>query len=163
MPYHWDRTEAAAPGIRLALWPHRSLPPRGFAAFMLITFALLMVPVLGLLGEPALWGILPFALGVLWLTWVLIRRNYRDGTLTETLTLDRNSAELVRLDPDGRRRDWQANRYWVRVVLHKTGGPVENYLTLTGGDREVEIGAFLSPDERIALKGEIETELALAR
>jgi uncharacterized membrane protein len=41
------------------------------------------------------------------------------------------------------------------VHLHQTGGPVENYLTLRGGDREVEIGAFLDAKERLALYGEI--------
>ena len=38
-------------------------------------------------------------------------------------------------------------------VLHASGGPVPNYITLRGGDREVELGAFLSEDERIALFG----------
>ncbi len=35
--------------------------------------------------------------------------------------------------------------------LHPEGGPVENYVTLTGGGREVEIGAFLSEEERLSL------------
>jgi uncharacterized membrane protein len=160
MPYRWDPPSPAA--ARLTLWPHRSLPPQGFAAFILITFALLMIPVLGLLGRSHLWFVLPFALGALWLTWALLRRNYRDGALTETLTLDPGLAELVRLDPGGRRRVWQANPYWIRVVQHRAG-PVENYLTLTGGDREVEIGAFLGPDERASLKPEIEAALARLR
>ena len=162
MPYNWDHPASAPPAARLVLWPHRSLPPQGFAAFILITFALLMIPVLGLLGRAELWGILPFTLGALWLTWALLRRNYRDGALTETLTLDRDHAELIRLDPGGQRRTWQANPYWIRVVQHPDG-PVENYLTLTGGDREVEIGAFLSPDERARLKPEIEAALARFR
>jgi uncharacterized membrane protein len=162
MPYSWDQPDSAPQQTRLTLWPHRSLPPQGFAAFILITFALLMLPVLGLLGRAELWGILPFALGVLWLTWALLRRNYRDGALTEILTLDQDRAELVRLDPGGQRRVWQANPYWIRVVQHTTG-PVATYLTLTGGDREVEIGAFLSPDERARLKPEIEAALARLR
>jgi hypothetical protein len=37
---------------------------------------------------------------------------------------------------------------------HK-GGPVDNYLTLKGGSRPVEIGAFLSVAERRALFGEL--------
>lgn len=161
MPYRWD--PPADEGSRLTLWPHRSLPPEGFAAFIGITFAMLMIPVVALLGTAALWGLLPFALGALWLTWALIRRNYRDGALTETLTIRCGEAQLVRLDPGGRRREWRANPYWVRVTLHADGGPVENYLTLSGGDREVEIGAFLSPDERAALKPELELALAGGR
>jgi uncharacterized membrane protein len=147
----------------LRLWPNRSLPPRGFAAFILATFGMLMIPTLSLLGEPALWGVAPFTLGAVWLTWTLIRRNYRDGDLLETLTIARGQARLERRDPGGRRREWTANPYWVRVTLHKDGGPVENYLTLSGGDREVEIGAFLSPDERAALKPELESALSAGR
>jgi uncharacterized membrane protein len=159
MPYSWDTPDRR----RLTLWPHRSLTPGGFAAFFGITFLLLMVPVLLNLGSPVLWMLLPFVLGALALTWALVRRNGRDrGAILEVLTVTSDAAELVRTDPGGGRRNWKANPYWVRVQLWPTGGPVENYLTLKGGDREVEIGAFLSPDERIALKPELEDALRRA-
>jgi uncharacterized membrane protein len=35
--------------------------------------------------------------------------------------------------------------------MHPKGGPVPNYVTLSGNGREVEIGAFLSEEERKAL------------
>lgn len=172
MPYEW--TPSAHPGDAplalsadtadqprsLRLWPNRSLPPQGFAAFILITFAMLMVPVLSLLGRPALWGMLPFVLGALALTWAMLRRSYRDGTLTEVLTLVPGKARLVHRDPGGREQVWEANPYWIRVLLHEK--PIENYLTLKGGTREVEIGAFLSPEERAALKHELERAFAQA-
>ena len=66
---------------------------------------------------------------------------------------------LDRREPDGTRRDWEANPYWVRARLHPRGGPVENYITLQGGPREVELGAFLSADERVALHHELEEAL----
>jgi uncharacterized membrane protein len=44
----------------------------------------------------------------------------------------------------------------VRVILHARGGPVPQYLTLQGGDREVELGAFLTPPERVGLKDTLE-------
>ena len=59
-------------------------------------------------------------------------------------------------------KDWEANPYWVRAKLHTKGGPVPNYLTLTGGAREVELGRFLTPLERVELKGLIEKELRAA-
>lgn len=148
MPYRWDPPSPDPSHRRLTLWPHRSLPPRGFAAFILATFAMFMIPVFAVLGTNALWGLLPYILGALGLTWTLLRRSYRDGTLREILTFDADAVELVRIEPDGRRLTWQANPYWVRVKLHPTGRPVENYLTLQGGPREVELGAFLSPEER---------------
>jgi uncharacterized membrane protein len=39
-------------------------------------------------------------------------------------------------------------------------GPVENYLTLRGAGREVEIGRFLTPEERVSLHEELELALA---
>jgi uncharacterized membrane protein len=47
--------------------------------------------------------------------------------------------------------------------MHGKRGPVENYLTLSGSDRTVEIGAFLSPEERVALHGELQSAFARAR
>ena len=51
----------------------------------------------------------------------------------------------------------------MRIILHSTGGPVPNYLTLQGGPREVELGAFLSQDERVALRAEVQAALARLR
>ena len=165
MPVEWHMEtgapdESGAPvRIRvLELWPHRSLPRRGFAAFIAITAVLICVPLSAALGTPVLWFLLvPFAI-VVALTWALIERSYRDGDLIEELRLTRDRMRLVRRDPDGRRRDWEANPYWVRVRLHPKG-PVENYLTLSGGPREVELGAFLSPEERATLKDDLDRAL----
>lgn len=149
-----------APLARLSVWPHRSLPRKGFAIFIGVTFALLLVPLLAVVGTPILWGLLPFAMGVLALTWVLLERSYADGRLTEVLTIWDDRLELVRHNPRGPDQHWEANPYWVRVELHKEGGPVENYLTLSGSDRTVEIGAFLSPEERIALRDDLQRVLS---
>ena len=61
---------------------------------------------------------------------------------------------------DGTKHLWQANPYWVRVTLHETGGRVPQYLTLSGNDREVEIGAFLSPEARLVLAAELRAAFA---
>ena len=34
------------------------------------------------------------------------------------------------------------------VNLYKENGPVDKYLTLKGNGREIELGSFLSPEER---------------
>ena len=177
MPLKWENLDEGAPDNtgafshragggaqpmprrRLVLWPHRSLPPRGFAIFIMLTYGLFMLPLMALLGTAALWGLLPFLLGALGLTWYFLQRSYRDGTLREELTLWDDRVELVRINPRGPRQSWQANPYWVRVGLLPEGGPVEQYVTLRGGDRTVEIGAFLSPDERKALYNDLLREL----
>ena len=49
--------------------------------------------------------------------------------------------------------------YWAKLKIYETEGPVANYITLTGNGKEVELGAFLSEDERKALYGELEQML----
>jgi len=66
---------------------------------------------------------------------------------------------LVRHGPHGRRQEWEANPHWVRVETHSTGGPVPDYVTLQGGPREVELGAFLSGEERVTLARELRQAL----
>lgn len=151
------------PAARLRLWPHRSLTAEGFVWFIGGTAALIALPLIAVLGTPVLWGLLPFLVLAVAGIWWALKRNLRDAALTEELTLWRDRIELVRREPGGRLRDWTADPHWVRVELHEAGGPVENYLTLRGGGREVEIGAFLSPEERLELKDEISSALNAMR
>lgn len=163
MPYEWLETETKeAPDIsgasfhgregqplaRLHLWPHRSLPKAGFVFFIGVTFALILLPLLTVLGTPVLWGLLPFMLGALALLYWLLSKSYRDGEILEQLSIWSDHAELIHRKGRAEPQEWQANPYWIDVRLHRTGGPVENYITLYGGGREVELGAFLSAEER---------------
>jgi len=80
-----------------------------------------------------------------------LRKNYKDRSILERLTIRDEQCNLLRQNPKGDTQSWDCNPFWVRVHLHETGGPVPNYVTLSGNGREVEIGAFLSEDERKAL------------
>ena len=48
-----------------------------------------------------------------------------------------------------------------RVRIHPDAR-IEDYMTMTGGGREIELGAFLSPEERVELADEIERALTAA-
>ena len=161
MPYEWLPPDGDED--RLHLWPHRSLNQRGFVWFIGATAALIAVPLIGILGSPVLWALLPFLLGTIWAIWFALRKNGRDRDVVEDLRLSSDRITLVRHGPKGRRQDWEANPYWLRITLHETGGPVPNYLTLKGDGREVELGAFLSEDERIALSGDLQSRLRALR
>jgi uncharacterized membrane protein len=158
MPYEWLPPEGETQ--RLHLWPHRSLTRHGFVWFVGATAGLIGVPLLGLIGSPVLWALLPFLLAAIWAVWFALRKNGRDRDIVEDLRLSPDRLRLTRHGPKGRRQDWEANPYWVRVTLHESGGPVPNYLTLKGDGREVELGAFLSEDERLALKAELQQRLS---
>ena len=156
---------ASPPGRHLTvrLWPHSSLTPQGFVVFVGTTFAMLCIPLVGLLGTVVMWGVLPFAMTALALLWFGLKRSWRDRSILETFDLTEEAATLVRREPNGTVRDWSANPYWVRVELHAKDGPVEDYLTLEGGPRPVEIGAFLTPEERRALRAVLRGALARLR
>jgi uncharacterized membrane protein len=144
MPYQWRPDEGE---IRhLHLWPHRSLPPQGFVWFIGGTAALFALPLITQLGTAGLWMLLPFLLSALAAIWVALRQSYK--LVTEDLTLSRDLIAVKRHSPRGKDQSWQANPHWVRLTLHATGGPVPQYLTMNGSGREVELGAFLTPEER---------------
>ena len=161
MPYEWLPPREGEQ--RLHLWPHRSLSQRGFVGFVGLTAALIAVPLLPNLGSPVLWALLPFLLATIWGIWFALRKNGRDRDIVEDLSLTPDRITLVRHGPKGQRQDWEANPYWLRVTLHETGGPVPNYLTLKGEGREVELGSFLSEEERVALRWELQDQLRALR
>jgi uncharacterized membrane protein len=127
------------------------------------TAALIAGPLVGLLGSPVLWGLLPFLLAAIAGIWWALERSFRDGEILEDLTLTPETVTLTRHGPRGQRQDWQANPHWVKVQIHPSGGPVPHYLTLSGGQRLVEIGTFLTEDERRRLSAEITEGLKAAR
>lgn len=162
MPYQWiDMPEDG--GTRLELSPHRSLHARGFVIVIAATSLMTLMPLVALLGTRHLWVILPFALIPVAGIWWAVRRNNRDAALSEVLTIGAESITLVRRAPDGTVKTWQANPYWVTVELYPTGGPVPGYLTLKGDGREVELGAFLSEEERRRLAEDLRQRLARLR
>ena len=158
MPYQW--LPPTGETQRLHLWPYRSLPRRGMVWFIGGTAALIAVPLFGVLGSPVLWGLLPFLLAAIFGIWWALERSYRDGEILEDLTLSPGRITLTRHGPRGARQTWEANPHWVKPALHPTGGPVPQYLTLTGGPRVVELGAFLTEEERKSLHGELRTRLS---
>lgn len=157
MPYSWITPPSSASGAacEMHLWPHQSLPPKGYARFIGVTALLIALPLLSFAGSVVFWGLLPFLLLALFGLKYALDRNRRDAQVIEVLTLDATEAQLERRNANGTQQSWQCNRYWVTVELHPMDGPVTNYVTLRGGGREVEIGAFLSEDERKALYDEL--------
>lgn len=167
MPYEWIAQPVTAPDrsgavtvspallAELHLWPYRSLPRRGFVWFIGVTVVMISLPLIGLIGSPLLWALLPFPAAAVAGIWWAIERSYRDGAIREELRLWPDQISLTRHTPRKPVQKWAANPHWVQLGLHPTGGPVEHYVTLRGAGREVEIGAFLSLGERQSLYAEL--------
>ncbi len=154
MPYHWT-TPPLDDTQELHLSPHNSLSAEGFSAMVLGFFLFASLPLYGVIGTAVLWGLLPFMLAATWALYYALRRNQRDRQIVEVLTLDHETTRLIRTNPKGDCQNWESNTYWVRVACHEQGGPVPYYVTLKGDGREVEIGSFLSEDERKALYSDL--------
>lgn len=153
MPYQWTDTPEGP--VVLTLSAHNSLTPKGFALMISLTAALIALPLVSVLGTALLWWMLPFLMAAVAALWFALRRSQRDRQISEVLEREGDTLTLTHRPARGREVSWSCNAYWVRVDLHKRGGPVENYVTLSSQDRTVEIGRFLSEEERKSLYGEL--------
>lgn len=162
MPYAWQPDDPDGTR-RLLIWRHRSLTPEGFAWVIGLAAAALTLPLLAVAGSAVMWGLLPFALAALAGLWWGVQRDWKGGGAFEEVALRPAEMSVTRHDPGRPDRRWQGNPYWVRLTLRRDG-PVEDYLTLSDGRREIELGAFLSPEERRRLRADLAAALSeLAR
>jgi len=110
------------------------------------------------LGTAALWMLLPHILLALGLLWCFIRRNDRDHDIYEHTRIWPDLIAVHRHNPRKPDQYWQANPYWVKLKLRDTRIK-ESYLIITGGEREIELGSFLSPKERVDIQNDVEAAL----
>ena len=120
------------------------------------------LPILALLGNNVLWIITTSLGATLIAIWIALKTSWSRGAVCEELELWIDQIHLRRINPDGSCQIWQANPYWVDVAMQETDGPVLNYLTLRGGGRTVEIGSFLSEQERPKLAQGLRDALLIA-
>lgn len=140
----------------IEVWPYNSLKPKGFVLFLGSTFVLISLPLFNVLGTTVFWGLLPFLLVAFMGVWFALRRSLNDRQILEQLTLSQEEITLIRQNPTGEHKRWVCSPYWAKLKIYKTEGPVTNYITLKGNGREVELGSFLSDDERKTLYEELE-------
>lgn len=138
--------------------PIKSLPNTGFVWLIGVSAVGFTLPLLALLGTVALWVLLPHLLLALGLLWYFIRRNDRDRDVYEHIRIWPDLIAVHRHNPRKPDQYWHGNPYWVKLKLRDTRTH-ESYLTMTGTKREIELGAFLSPKERVDLKHLIEDEI----
>ena len=152
-------TRADAPVWAVTLWPHRSLTPDGFRRLMWFAAAVMALPLIALSWTPVALALAPWPLAALAALWLFFKLNYHRARLTEELRLWPDAIAVERREPAGRVRRWSANPYWVDVDLEDTQR-IRRYLTLRGAGRRIELGAFLTPEERGALAEELRRKIA---
>ena len=149
---------AAAPRFDAILYPHRSLPPLGFALMMSGVVAVSAAVGAGfvLIGAWPVTGF--FGLDVL-LLFLAFRWNYRQGRRAELIRLDQDGLSVRRIEPDGRQREWRFEPYWVRVGFDDPPR-YDSELILSSHGRHVVLGAFLTVPERQEVARALKAALA---
>ncbi len=133
------------------LSPNRSLSRKG--AVLVVGGAGLVGTVMGgiflLQGAWPVFGFYGLEVLVLWL---MLRQNYRDGRVYETVRLTRAQLTVERGDRNGPQGSWSFPAAWLTVSIDE---PVhhESQLRLTSHGRSLVVGAFLAPEERADFAG----------
>ena len=155
-----DRSDE--PVYQVTLWPHRSLSSKGFVTTILILCLGFTVPLTAFFGTPIFWTVLgPIALSV-WGLWTAIQRTNKDATLRESLKIWPDLIAVYRFNPREKDQFWLAHPSFTRVNLREDA-KVKHYVTLTGGNREIELGSFLTAEERLELFRTLDRELHKAK
>lgn len=132
------------------LHPHRSLPPHGFLWVMAALGVPLAVLGIAFLAAGA-WPVFGFCGLELVLLYAAFRVNYRDGRACERLRLSDSGLEVRRFDGRGRSGGvWRLQPNWLRVSIDDPPRH-DSQLVLSSHGRDLVIGAFLTPDERLEL------------
>jgi len=129
------------------LTPHRSLGPRGIRIVVAVYAVLASVPGLYFFATGA-WPIVGFlGLDVLVLWWAL-SASLRSGKAFEEVTLWPDNLEIRHVTPKGQARQHAFNPFWVRLHVERDHEDRVTRLALRVRSEELEIGAFLNPDDK---------------
>ena len=155
------RDTAAAALFHARLRPHCSLTQNGFRVLMVAVvlafsgigsafYALGAWPVAGFCGLEVL------------LIWWCFKLNFRHLERYETILMTADALEIRRVDPKGRVERIVLQPYWLSVRLEEEPSGA-NRLLLRSHGRDVAIGGFLSPEERVDLKQALDAALRQQR
>jgi uncharacterized membrane protein len=138
----------------ILLAPNCSLQPRAAVLFF-ATICLVSFSIAAIFALHGLWPIMPFAgLEMLVLGWAL-RLNLRRRHCLETITVSEDCVEVEARDGLQTRRV-VFPRHWARVKLRAAGSRLHpSRLTIESHGRVLEVGAFLTEQERQALAGRL--------
>lgn len=145
----------------VVVYPHRSLGPTGFLVLMAVlcgcsfTIGLIFYlsgawPVIGFLGLDVL------------VVYVAFRLNYRAARAYETVRLTPAELEVTQVDARGRGRRVAFQPYWLAVDMDDPPRPGSR-LTLRSHGRRLEIGRFLTPEEKLDFARALRRALLEAR
>ena len=143
--------------------PNRSLSSEGTIFVFVILAIGLIIPIVPFLGSQVGITLTLFSGVTFYLFLFFLGKNFQSGQLYEEIMISSEKIEITHKEKNKKKLTWEGNPFWTKVVMEEKANKVENYLTIREKGRHIELGAFLSPDERINLKNEIQNALAKAK
>ncbi len=142
------------------LTPNRSLGPRGFvilmAAVCTVSFAAGFAFFLA--GAWPVMGFFGLDVAIIYLAF---RINYRRASVHENLCLTREALTIERVNHWGEAKTWHFAPAWLQVRMVEPARPGRG-LVLRSHGQDLEIGRFLTLEERRDLAGALRQALARA-
>ena len=149
--------------LRIRLAPNRSLYSYGTKLVFLVIACGFLLPIIPFIGSPIGTTLTIFSGLTFYLFLVMLQRNFQQGSTFEEILISKSKVVVVHQEKNKKQKIWEGNPYWTRVTLDINNPKLKNYLTLAGKGRHIELGAFLSADERVELKDKIQNALAKAK
>ena len=151
-----------APSIKIRLAPNRSLDSHGTIVVFAVIACGFLLPIIPFIGSPIGTTLTIFSGLTFYLFLTLLQRNFQQGSTFEEILISKDKIRVVHQEKNKEQMTWECNPYWTKVHLDINNPKLKNYLTLAGKGRRIELGAFLSPDERLELRDKIQNALAKA-
>ena len=149
--------------LRMRLAPNRSLDSNGTKVVFLVIACGFLLHIIPFIGNPIGTTLTIFSGLTFYLFLIMLQRNFQEGNTFEEISISKSKVIVVHQEKNKEQKIWEGNPYWTRVALDINNPKLKNYLTLAGKGRHIELGAFLSPDERIELRDKIQNALAKAK
>lgn len=151
-----------SPLFSALLTPHRSLGLTGIRRVVALYAVLALLPGLYFFLSGA-WPVVGFlGLDAAALYWALAS-SLKSGRAFEEVTLWPDSLEVRHVSARGRERRHAFNPFWVRLQIDRDFDDRVTRLSLRMRGQELEIGAFLNPDDKASFADVFGTALARAR
>ena len=158
---NWDNTGEPT-FLKMRLVPNRSLDSHGTKVVFAVIACGFLLPIIPFIGSPIGTTLTIFSGLTFYLFLTLLQKNFQQGNTFEEVLISKNKIIVVHKEKNKAQKTWECNPYWTRVNVDFNNPKLKNYLTLTGNGRHIELGAFLSPDERIEIRDKIQNALAKA-
>ena len=148
--------------LRMRLVPNRSLDSYGTKLVFCVVACGFLLPIIPFIGSPIGITLTIFSGLTFYLFLTLLQKSFQQGNTFEEILISKNKIIVIHQENNKEQKAWEGNPYWTRVHLDLNNPKLKNYLTLAGKGRRIELGAFLSPGERIELRDKIQNALAKA-